>query len=188
MNIQCPQCRQIYEVEESCSGQKVQCPCGNEFEAEPQETTVWAGSPSQRSNIFLFLFPAAAFLAGTFLFLTPFLSDVFEQELYIGGGAGLWVLAVLLFLYVWKSTSRTIFTITTRRISLRTGIFGSEERYANLSDIRNLAVNHGFIDGMLGIGNVSVYTAGSTDEQIHLYGIKNYRDVAALIEKLRKTA
>lgn len=147
------------------------------------EHILWAGHPSQCSNFLYFSLLPILFLFGIFCCVMFFLESDLKILLVIG--FLLILFPILFFFYLWKSTMSTIYKITNNKIFVKTGIFGSEERYANIQDIRNISLSQGFSDSFLGIGNISIYTSASTEDQIYFCGIKNYKKIAELIENQR---
>jgi uncharacterized membrane protein YdbT with pleckstrin-like domain len=129
------------------------------------------------------------------------LSFLFQVAVMIGGfGGALWfwyrdrdILAVaaavlgavaLCFFLVWKLQMMfTRLTITTKRTILRKGIIARRTNEVRHNDVRNLRVDQNTVQRILGVGTISISSAGQDGIEIVA---KGFADPDGLISIIRK--
>lgn len=190
MKTECPYCGQHYDVEDHTVGKKAQCvTCKREFYIGGNpDAVLWEGRPSLKVFAFSLIFGGIlamwgfSILVGAFFIGDPqnFIPMILIAIFFLGG-------ALFCFLYSILTQKTTSYSISRKRISYKSGILSTEENYLNISDIRNINISQSIIGKIVGCGDVNVSTAATTtDARIPLWGLRDFRDAAKLIEELRK--
>jgi Bacterial PH domain len=97
-------------------------------------------------------------------------------------GWGLFTLAVVLLSKCWLSIlGAGKYTVTTARISERTGFISNHTNEIRVADIRGLNVRQTAWQRILGLGTLEIGSAASAGEEIHFRGIKSPRRVRNVI-------
>lgn len=99
---------------------------------------------------------------------------------------GFFAVAVLLLLLSslvvwWLNVFATSLIVTTRRTTLRRGIFEKNTNEVQHDDVRNIQVDQGVLDRMLGVGTLKISSSGQDDLEIVVDGIIHPGDVAQTI-------
>ena len=107
-------------------------------------------------------------------------------------GAVLWIGgAVLLigaagYLAIWSIQARfTTLTITDRRTTLRHGLIARESNEVGHDDVRNIQINQGIMERLLGVGTLSISSAGQNTLEIVFKGAPNPEKLAAVIRDMQ---
>jgi len=79
----------------------------------------------------------------------------------------------------------TSWSLTSDRLIARRGLIASHRREMELSDVRSIEVDRGVMQRMLGLGNVTVASAASTDFVISLFDIPDPERVAEMLRQAR---
>jgi len=79
----------------------------------------------------------------------------------------------------------TSWSLTSERLIERRGFFSTRRRELELADIRSVEVNRHFLQRLLGLGDVVVASAASTDFLIRLEAISDPEAVAEAVRQAR---
>jgi len=145
--------------------------------AGPEEV-LWRGHPSYWNYFGLF---ASVCLIGL-------LAMVFALAALGGGGAetawAFLLLAAVAFVFAaWAILDRnnTEYVVSNQRVTSKRGIIGKRYSEVDCPDIRNVTVQYGVIDRLLGIGNVGVASAGHAGVEVQFEGLKAPDEVARIV-------
>lgn len=159
---------------------------------EGEENGIWQGTPSWQS-LAMSLYLKWGLLAGLPLWLGVAL------EIWTDKDAPMKVIALFVFIG-WLLTfivgyfkrHFTIYTVTTFRVNVRTGIFTHHHDDATYGKIQGVTFNQTLAGKVLGYGDVTIKTAASDDPNtprnesiIELKGILNPEDRRNQIQKLQ---
>jgi hypothetical protein len=89
--------------------------------------------------------------------------------------------ALLIFLYVFFDRSLTRYTVTSKRVSLETGILDRKSRELRIQDIRSIAADVNF----LGYGKIEFSSAASDDVDVVFSAVARAAAVRDLVKKLQ---
>jgi hypothetical protein len=109
----------------------------------------------------------------------PFVKNVdivtlMQTKYVIYLGWGLFALAIVLLSKCWLSIlGAGKYTVTTTRISERTGLISNHTNEIRVADIRGLNVRQTAWQRILGLGTLEIGSAASGGEEIHFRGIKS---------------
>ena len=146
-----------------------------------QENIVWSGTPSQKSNLGIFLLCALVAIAiiGSAI------------KLAHGGTPGsplLTPLVALLLLPIvvggwrWLVTRSTQYTLTDQRLKTRRGVFNRVTDDTELYRVKDSHFTQPFLQRMFGIGTITLRTTDASTPIITLPGMS---DPEALWERIR---
>lgn len=90
---------------------------------------------------------------------------------------------VLLYAWWWVLTLFTKLTVTNKRTTYREGIIARETSEVQHDDVRNLQIDQGVVERLLGIGHVAISSSGQDDMEIEVSGIPGPNRVAEAIRK-----
>ena len=93
---------------------------------------------------------------------------------------------LIILLYWWLVCKSTKLTITNKKTTLRIGLISKHTNEVYHSDVRNIKVSQGPLQRMLGVGKIGISSAGQSDFEIEVGGIRNPEEVKALISKHRE--
>lgn len=88
----------------------------------------------------------------------------------------------IFLMYVFFDRIGKTYTVTSARVSIKSGILGRNVDEINVADIRGMQMKQSVIDRLLGCGEVSIVTAGTSETEIKIKGIKHpnvFKDVIA---------
>jgi membrane protein YdbS with pleckstrin-like domain len=91
--------------------------------------------------------------------------------------------AVSLYVWWWVLTLFTKLTVTNKRTTYREGIIARETSEVQHDDVRNLQIDQGVVERLLGIGHVAISSSGQDDMEIEVSGIPRPNRVAETIRK-----
>ena len=148
------------------------------METHEGETVVWHGNPSWRSMLLFYV-------KWTLLSLLPTAAWVLLDAAGADIAATWFGLATLLLLVAsfgsgWVVRATTRYTLTNRRIHIRTGLVSRNERSTHVDRIQNVNVRQGPVQRLLGIGDVDWDTAG-TDAAESEFTFRGIDDPGALV-------
>jgi uncharacterized membrane protein YdbT with pleckstrin-like domain len=140
-----------------------------------QESTVWSGTPSQKSNFGIFLLCALVAIA------------LVGSAIKIGGSASTPLLALLLLPIAvagwrWLVTRSTQYTLTDQRLKTRRGVFGRVTDDLELYRVKDSHFTQTFLQRLLGIGTITLRTTDASTPIVLLPGMS---DPEALWERIR---
>jgi len=148
------------------------------------ETVLWKGSPSWRA---LLLF----YIGGTLGALLPLVLWALLDDVMSDGPAVTWfalatlVLLVIVYVGGWIRRATTRYTITDRRINVRTGLLTRNEVSTTITRVQNVNVHQRIGQRLLGIGDVDWDTAGSdvSDSDLTFRGVENPGDLMRVVDE-----
>jgi uncharacterized membrane protein YdbT with pleckstrin-like domain len=130
----------------------------------PEETTVWRGSPSQWTNFGTYFFSV---LLATGIAAAYYLTDVGPLMLTA------LVLPALLSLSRWLQTRSQVYEITSERIRVTTGMFSRRTSELELYRVRDYTVIEPFWLRLIGRGNVVIESADRTSPHLVIPAVPN---------------
>ena len=135
------------------------------------ETTVWQGSPSWKSMLLFYVKWTILSIVPVAIW-TGLRASGHEMGTTILYGLTV-VFLILTYIGGWMMRRTTRYTVTNRRISIRTGIVSRNERTTHIDRIQNVNLRQNFFQRMLGIGDVDWDTAGTDapDADFTFHGI-----------------
>jgi uncharacterized membrane protein YdbT with pleckstrin-like domain len=104
-----------------------------------------------------------------------------EQTGYFFALPGLFLVGV-----AYLNTTATSYTVTSRRVIQRKGLFSPRTTEVEISDIRSVQVDQNSTERLFGIGNVGIARAGRPGTEIVFTGIRNPKQVAEMIPGRRR--
>jgi len=140
------------------------------------EQTHWTGHPTWWKwgwwllmAVVLCLASACLFVFSNFLSLPPLISLVPLP------------FSLLIFLYAFFDRRITLYTVTSKRVSIETGIFDRKSRELRIQDIRSINADMNF----LGYGNIEFSSAASDDAEVVFSAVAGAAAVRDLVKKLQ---
>jgi membrane protein YdbS with pleckstrin-like domain len=95
-----------------------------------------------------------------------------------------WLLFIPPAVALWRRAS-LLFTVHPDRITVRTGVLSRTVKETFITDIRTIDARQGFLQRLMGIGDLVIDTSGSDDE-ITVRGLPDPLGVKDLILSLRR--
>lgn len=96
-----------------------------------------------------------------------------------------WLSAAAVVGLIWVERRARSWSLTSERLIERTGIFFSRQRQLELVDIRSVEIDRRFSQKLLGIGDITVASAASTDFAIRMTGVRDPAQTAETIRQAR---
>jgi uncharacterized membrane protein YdbT with pleckstrin-like domain len=152
------------------------------MDATPEEQVLFSGHPSWRSILDLYVkgwlgtVVIAVLVAGV--------TEVAAGHIELG-----WVvLAVAICLAVvllagLVSRKRTLYTITTRRLTIRTGLFARAVQETRLERIQNVYSRQSMLERVLGVGTVDFDTAAGAEYSFSFRGLADPAQVVRTVDR-----
>jgi uncharacterized membrane protein YdbT with pleckstrin-like domain len=156
--------------------------------SEPErEQTLWTGNPSGTLLIPHYA-GIVAVLVGLPLAVRFFASSMPDEDRaadLIGFGwiatAILIAIQLIALLVAWLRLRSTLYTITNQRILLERGVFSKTLDEIDLRYVDDSQFSQGFVDRILGIGNVTLMSSDKNTPQYVLHSVKDPRGLRELI-------
>lgn len=148
----------------------------NQDRRQPEaEYLVWEGGPSYWHYSGIVAGGGFCLLVGLVL-LTMAVAEIGTLSLILG----VWIL-------LWGLLDRncTRYRLTNRTVSAKRGIIGRRYSEVECLDIRNVTVEYGIIDRLLGIGRVGIATAGHAGIEVTFTGVNDPDEVASMVHRVR---
>jgi membrane protein YdbS with pleckstrin-like domain len=82
-----------------------------------------------------------------------------------------------LFIHPWLARRQSRYIVTSERVIKKTGLIGSSTEEYRIDDIRQLQTGSGWLESLLGKGNIS-FSTGAGGTQITFGGVPDYKSVA----------
>ena len=101
------------------------------------------------------------------------------------GGLGLVSVGVLWLVATIIRSRSVSWNVTSDRLIERRGLVASRRREMELADIRSVEVSQRVVQRMLGLGDITIASAASSDYAIRLHDISNPQFAAETIRKAR---
>ena len=98
------------------------------------------------------------------------------------------LLGVLLWLRVWYLVSSTRYRLTTQRLFVQTGLVAKKLEEVELFRVKDVTLNQGILQRLLGVGNVVVLSTDDTTPRLELAGILNPIEVKEQIRNAFRAA
>ena len=111
-----------------------------------------------RNRPFVFIFNIILNIVG---FVSAFRFE--EQALQITGLV-VWIATIVFFLIWFIHTKSTKLSITNRDILLEKGLLSKERREVAIEKVRTVNIKQTFLNRILGVGEISIFTAGDLPE------------------------
>jgi uncharacterized membrane protein YdbT with pleckstrin-like domain len=111
----------------------------------------------------------------------------FDQQSYQIVGLVFWLGTIIMFLVWYLRIKSTKVTVTKYNILIEKGLLSKHRREVAIEKVRTVDVKQGFIDRILGVGDIEVYTAGDQFE-FEVKGLPNPNKIWELVmEKKNKS-
>lgn len=94
-------------------------------------------------------------------------------------------LGLLIFGIWWLVTYNRELVVTDSRVRKRTGIFSNQTSELEHKHIRNIQVDQGIIENLMGVGTLKISSSGQSGMEIVMTGIENPEGVRDLIYSQR---
>jgi uncharacterized membrane protein YdbT with pleckstrin-like domain len=157
---------------------------------EPGEQVFFHGHPSWRSMLAFYLRGLlAAVLAGVIAGIVTRLAGGSVEVVWVAAA----VLVVFLVVLAWGLIRRvaTTYTITNRRLTIRTGLLSRELHECRIERVQNVNTRQRLLERVLGIGTVDFDTAAGAAYDFSFRGVEDpggiVRTVNAALEDLGLT-
>lgn len=211
IQFECPHCHEIIAGDESMFGQRVKCgkcqaeilvppaPASREPQTarliqEPAATTVVPDEAQQETDIFN-LSPVARAFPGRILLGVAFIG--LAMGVAIRAPAFSWprqvalvplALGVFLLLLVWIRVKSCTYRLTTQRLFVRRGWLAKHVNELELYRVKDVTVDQGNLQRLLGYGTVTVLAADDTTPEVHLMRISRPTNVKEMIRTQYRAA
>ena len=204
MIIECPHCRQQFEVDQQLSGQHVNCPnCQKEFEAVNSRLFPCPDCCSLISKRATVCPKCGAPLSNGLKNVNSEennwndLSAEREIETYHPSPLNyLWsiiagiillpvVIGVIILILILIEIKCTSYKLTSHRIIIRRGWISKVQNEIWIKDMRAVNLVQSIWQRIIGVGNIAIGTAASAGTEINIVGIANPTEVVSQINSLR---
>ena len=212
IKFECPHCHEVITGDESLYGQQVKCrkcqaailvpqaPASSEpqtarlIQEPPPAAPIVLDEATQENDIFK-LSPVARAFSGQILL----------GLIFIGLAIGLairardfswprWVpliplaLGVLLLLLLWIRVKSCSYRLTTQRLFVRRGWLAKHVNELELYRVKDVVVDQGGLQRLLGYGTITVLTADDTTPEVDLVGVSRPTTVKEMIRTQYRAA
>jgi len=92
--------------------------------------------------------------------------------------------SIILILYAVLDQKTKVFTLTTRKVMMQSGIISRKTSEVGMRDIRSINMAQGILERLCGLGTVQIGSAGTGGIEVEFKGIKN---PAKVRDQVRKT-
>lgn len=92
------------------------------------------------------------------------------------------LIGVLLLLHAWYLVASTRYRLTTQRLFVQTGLIAKHLEEVELFRVKDVTLNQGMLQRMLGVGTVVVLSTDDTSPRLELAGL---RDPMGVKEQIR---
>ncbi len=149
---------------------------------EPGEQVFFHGHPSWRSMVAFYIRGLlAAIAAGVIAGLVTRIAN--------GGVRAVWVTAAVLVIFVivlvWGLIRRisTTYSITNRRLTIRSGLLSREMHETRLERVQNVNSRQRVLERILGVGTVDFDTAGSAEYDFSFRGVADPGQIVRTVDR-----
>jgi len=146
------------------------------MELMDNETMIWEGHPTWRAML---SFHIKWILATLVLFGILMLVRWAGLDLSYGVIAAILIAGIVLTIVVgWLQRFFTQYTITTKRLNIRSGILSKTESSTNVDRIQNITVKQSPVDRIVKVGSIDFDTAGdNATDRFSFIGVNNPQDL-----------
>lgn len=95
------------------------------------------------------------------------------------------LIGLIMYGIEWLRCRATRLVVTSERTILKTGILSRQTNEVRHRDLRNVQVQQGVLDRMVGVGRVELSSAGQSNVEIDVAGIPDPQGIADLIRQHR---
>lgn len=158
------------------------------MEASSEEEVLFHGHPSWRSILDVYAKGWLATLLAALLVAA--ITDVADAHVVVG----FVVLAVAISLAVvlvvgFVKRKRTLYTITTQRLTIRTGLFARDVQETRLERIQNVYSRQSILERVLRVGTIDFDTAAGAEYNFAFHGLADPDQVVRTVDRaLREVA
>ena len=148
------------------------------------ETVIWEGHPTWRATL---SFHVRGILITLVLFLLIVLVKWLGVDVSAAIPAAVLVIGVgLTILAGWIHRFFTQYTITTKRLNIRSGILSKTESSTNVDRIQNIRVQQSPVDRIMKVGSIGFDTAGDeSSDKFSFIGVNRPQDLREQIMHAR---
>jgi hypothetical protein len=193
----CPHCGRRVAVDDEEIGTEIRCPyrdCQQTIRVEPSDVEENSLSESTLKTLHPVMFRARPFV-GMGLWTAVALGIAGLWWTWAGNATTGWLttsatlIACLVFAVAaglglvawWIATRCTSLRVTTERSLLRRGVLSRQSSEVRHRDVRNLQVHQSLYQRLVGVGDLSISSAGQEDMEIVIRGIPDPHAVAGTI-------
>jgi uncharacterized membrane protein YdbT with pleckstrin-like domain len=151
------------------------------MDATSQEKVLWCGHPSWRSILDLYVKGWLATVAAAILVAA--ITDISAGHVELG-----WVVLAVAFSLAAVAGAglvkrkRTLYTITSQRLTIRTGLVARAVQETRLERIQNVNSRQSMLERMLGVGTVDFDTAGGAEYNFAFQGLAKPDEVVRTVD------
>jgi uncharacterized membrane protein YdbT with pleckstrin-like domain len=149
---------------------------------EPGEQVFFHGHPSWRSMLAFYLRGLlAAIVAGVIAGLVTRIANGGVQAGWVGAA----VLVIFVIVLLWGLVRRisTTYTITNRRLTIRSGLLSREMHETRLERVQNVNSRQRLLERLLGVGTVDFDTAGGAAYDFKFRGVDDPARIVCTVDK-----
>jgi uncharacterized membrane protein YdbT with pleckstrin-like domain len=146
----------------------------------PGERVFFHGHPSWRSMLAFYLRGLlVAVLAGVIAGIVTRISGGSVEVVWVAAA----VLVVFIVVLAWGLIRRiaTTYTITNRRLTIRTGLLSTELHETRLERVQNVNARQRLLERMLGVGTVDFDTAAGAAYDFSFRGVEDPRGIVKTV-------
>ncbi|MBP1582440.1 MAG: zinc-ribbon domain-containing protein [Victivallales bacterium] len=201
MQITCPHCGNVYEIDREAIGHTVRCEaCGLEFRAANPNLAPCPDSFALISKRAAVCPQCGAPLQGAPAGgNVPVANNTPEEEIFVGHPAAIYFLLelvvgfflsfILIGIPILICTIINIYcthyTVTTKRVIVKTGWLNKKQVEIWIKDMRGVSLHQDLWQRIIGTGSVAIGTAATAGTEIQMQGLKNAQQVVDKINNLR---
>ena len=153
------------------------------MEMMDNEAMIWEGHPTWRAML---SFHIKWILATLVLFGILMLVRSLGLDLSYGLIGMILIAGIALTIVAgWIQRFFTQYTITTKRLNIRSGILSKTESSTNVDRIQNITVKQSPVDRIVKVGSIDFDTAGESNDNFSFIGVNNPQDLRERIMHAR---
>jgi len=207
----CPHCGRKVQVDESQLDSVIDCPnpdCGRPFEVPAPRAHLSAtrSTDGQTGQVLESKGPADiekdVLVCHPAMFRNHPLRYIAMLVLVVAGVAGWWLtystmsvlsmfsagvalVGLVWFFAWWLQTRYQSLTVTNRRTLYRQGIIARRTNEVQHDDVRNIQIEQGMIQRILGVGRIAISSSGQADLEIDVYGVPDPEGIAETVRSFQ---
>jgi uncharacterized membrane protein YdbT with pleckstrin-like domain len=152
------------------------------MDPEPGELVFFHGHPSWRSMIAFYVRGLlAAILAGVIAGVVTRIANGGVQAGWVG--AAVFVMFVIVLLWGLIARISTTYTITNRRLTIRSGLLSREMHETRLERVQNVNSRQRLLERILRVGTVDFDTAGGASYDFKFRGVDHPGEIVRTVDK-----